>query len=48
VKLEMDSAAVEATDDEVEELTEDEEEAARARTKSRGRRWRSWLPQIRA
>jgi type I restriction enzyme R subunit len=35
VKLEMDSAAVEATDDEVEELTEDEEEAARARTKSR-------------
>jgi type I restriction enzyme R subunit len=35
VKLELDSATVDATDEEVEELTEDEEEAARARTKSR-------------
>jgi len=35
VKLELDSSAVDATDEEVEELTEDEEEAARARTKSR-------------
>jgi len=35
VKLEMDSAIAESIDEEVEELTEDEEEAARARTKSR-------------
>ncbi|MHB2007647.1 MAG: type I restriction endonuclease subunit R, partial [Acidobacteriaceae bacterium] len=35
VKLELDSAATEAIDEEVEELTEDEAEAARARTKSR-------------
>jgi type I restriction enzyme R subunit len=35
VKLELDSSATEETDEEVEELTEDEEEAARARTKSR-------------
>ncbi len=35
VKLEMDQAASETIDDEVEELTEDEEEAARNRIKSR-------------
>lgn len=35
VKLELDSAATDAIDHEVEELTEDEAEAARARTKSR-------------
>src|ERR1035437_852527 len=35
VRLELDSAATEAIDEEVEELTEDEAEAARARTKSR-------------
>ena len=35
VKLEMNSSATETIDDEVEELTEDEEESARARTKSR-------------
>jgi type I restriction enzyme R subunit len=35
VKLEMDSAVSGTIDEEVEELTEDEEEAARARTKSR-------------
>jgi len=35
VKLELDSSATEAVDEEVEELTEDEEESARARTKSR-------------
>jgi type I restriction enzyme R subunit len=35
VKLELDSAAADTVDEEVEELTEDEEEAARARTKSR-------------
>jgi type I restriction enzyme R subunit len=35
VKLEMDSAVSGSIDEEVEELTEDEEEAARARTKSR-------------
>jgi type I restriction enzyme R subunit len=35
VKLEMDSAVAETLNEEVEELTEDEEEAARARTKSR-------------
>jgi type I restriction enzyme R subunit len=35
VKLELDSAAVEKLNEEVEVLTEDEEEAARARTKSR-------------
>jgi type I restriction enzyme R subunit len=35
VKLEMDSAVTGSIDEEVEELTEDEEEAARARTKSR-------------
>jgi type I restriction enzyme R subunit len=35
VKLEMDSAVTGSIDAEVEELTEDEEEAARARTKSR-------------
>jgi type I restriction enzyme R subunit len=35
VKLELDSSTVEATNEEVEELTEGEEEAARARTKSR-------------
>jgi type I restriction enzyme R subunit len=35
VKLELDSSARETIDDEVEELTEDEEESARARTKSR-------------
>jgi type I restriction enzyme R subunit len=35
VKLELDSAAVEKLNEDVEVLTEDEEEAARARTKSR-------------
>jgi type I restriction enzyme R subunit len=35
VKLELDSSVTETIDDEVEELTEDEEESARARTKSR-------------
>lgn len=35
VKLELDSSAAESIDKEVEELTEDEEETARARTKSR-------------
>lgn len=35
VKLEMSASEVEAIDEEVEELTEDEEEAARSRTKSR-------------
>jgi type I restriction enzyme R subunit len=35
VKLELDSSATAAVDEEVEELTEDEEESARARTKSR-------------
>ncbi|MFZ0662409.1 MAG: type I restriction endonuclease subunit R [Acidobacteriaceae bacterium] len=35
VKLELDSAEAETLDDEVEELTEGDEEAARARTKSR-------------
>lgn len=35
VKLEMEAALAETVDEEVEELTEDEEEAARARTKSR-------------
>jgi len=35
VKLELDSAVTEAVDEEVEELTEGEEEATRARTKSR-------------
>ncbi len=35
VKLELDSAAKEAIDEEVEELTEDEADAARARTKSK-------------
>jgi hypothetical protein len=35
VKLEMDSAVTGSIDEEVEDLTEDEEEAARARTKSR-------------
>lgn len=35
VKLELDSTVAETLDEEVEELTEDEEETARARTKSR-------------
>jgi type I restriction enzyme R subunit len=35
VKLELNSSATDTIDDEVEELTEDEEETARARTKSR-------------
>jgi type I restriction enzyme, R subunit len=35
VKLEMNSSVTETIDEEVEELTEDEEESARARTKSR-------------